>query len=153
MPVIRGRWSRIRLRAGRSSWQELMTPRHWNLDQASPFEATRVLDPKPYKPFLEESLRNAAGAFPVFRNVKIVETWAGMIDVTPDLIPIISPVESTPGFFIATGFSGHGFGIGPGAGKLVAELVAGEKPSVDPAAFRFSRYFERGRPQPSPGAL
>ena len=62
-----------------------------------------------------------------------------MIDVMPDAIPVISPVESLPGFFIATGFSGHGFGIGPGAGRLMADLVTGEPPIVDPAPYRFER--------------
>jgi glycine/D-amino acid oxidase-like deaminating enzyme len=45
-----------------------------------------------------------------------------------------------PGFFIATGFSGHGFGIGPGAGRLVADLVSGHTPIADPAPFRLSRF-------------
>ena len=51
-----------------------------------------------------------------------------MIDVTPDGLPVISAVDAVPGFFIATGFTGHGFGIGPGAGRLMAELVTGETP-------------------------
>ena len=45
-----------------------------------------------------------------------------------------------PGFFIATGFSGHGFGIGPAAGRLMADLVTGATPLVDPAAFRLGRF-------------
>jgi len=60
--------------------------------------------------------------------------------VTPDAVPVISPVEQLPGFFIATGFSGHGFGIGPGAGRLMADLVTGAPPIADPAPYRFSRF-------------
>jgi glycine/D-amino acid oxidase-like deaminating enzyme len=60
--------------------------------------------------------------------------------VTPDAVPVISPVERVPGFFIATGFSGHGFGIGPAAGKLTADLVTGATPLVDPSAFRLGRF-------------
>ena len=41
---------------------------------------------------------------------------------------------------IATGFSGHGFGIGPAAGELAADLVMSETPLVDPEPFRFSRF-------------
>jgi glycine/D-amino acid oxidase-like deaminating enzyme len=52
---------------------------------------------------------------------------------------VISPVDALPGFFLATGFSGHGFGIGPAAGKLAAELTAGDAPCVDPKPFRYSR--------------
>jgi glycine/D-amino acid oxidase-like deaminating enzyme len=72
-----------------------------------------------------------------------------MIDVIPDNIPVISAVESLPGFFIATGLTGHGFGIGPAAGRLMAELVLGETPVVDPAPFRYSRFTDGSRPKPS----
>ncbi|HLY57429.1 MAG TPA: FAD-binding oxidoreductase, partial [Stellaceae bacterium] len=71
-------------------------------------------------------------------TARIEQQWAGFIDATPDAVPVIDEVK--PGFFVATGFSGHGFGIGPGAGHLMAELVAGETPSVDPHEFRLSRY-------------
>ena len=53
---------------------------------------------------------------------------------------MISPVDRLPGFFIASGFSGHGFGIGPGAGQLAAELATDQKPSVDATPFRASRF-------------
>jgi glycine/D-amino acid oxidase-like deaminating enzyme len=59
-------------------------------------------------------------------------------------------VDALPGFFIATGFSGHGFGIAPGAGRLMAELVMGETPVVDPSPFRYNRFLDGTRPQPSP---
>ena len=59
-------------------------------------------------------------------------------------------MDTLPGFFIATGFTGHGFGIGPGAGRLMAELVTGETPVVDPTPFRYSRFTDGSRPQPSP---
>ena len=86
-----------------------------------------------------ELLRLCA-AHPGFAGAKVAQHWAGMIDVTPDAVPVISPVDTLPGFVIATGFSGHGFGIGPGAGKLMADLVAGDPPVVDPAPFRLSRF-------------
>ncbi|SAL58136.1 FAD dependent oxidoreductase [Caballeronia udeis] len=53
---------------------------------------------------------------------------------------MISAAQQVQGMFIATGFSGHGFGIGPGAGKLMADMVANDKPLVDPQAFRLSRF-------------
>ena len=87
------------------------------------------------------------------RNARVVQEWAGLIDVTPDVVPVISPVDSVPGLFIATGFSGHGFGIGPGAGRLVADLVTGSDPIVDPTPFRFSRFIDGSRPRPDRGHL
>ncbi|MBV9569538.1 MAG: FAD-binding oxidoreductase, partial [Hyphomicrobiales bacterium] len=59
---------------------------------------------------------------------------------------VISPVESLPGLTIATGFSGHGFGIGPGAGKLASELATGEPPCVDPTPFRLERFKRSAKP-------
>ena len=73
-----------------------------------------------------------------------------MIDVMPDAIPVISPVDALPGFFIATGFSGHGFGIGPGAGRLVADMVAGDPTLVDPAPFRLYALYRRLQPAAPP---
>ena len=81
----------------------------------------------------------------------MVQEWAGLIDVMPDAIPVISPVDSLPGLIIATGFSGHGFGIGPGAGRLIADLVMGAVPLVDPKEFRFSRFGDGSKPRPIAG--
>jgi len=78
--------------------------------------------------------------YPQFRDAHIVQQWAGYIDVTPDVVPYISPVGTLPGLTVATGFSGHGFGIGPAAGRLAAELSIGAEPSVDPTPFRASRF-------------
>ena len=115
-------------------------PRHWALDRASPFEAVRVLDPEPSRPVLDQAQSSIAASFPVFRDMVVAERWGGLIDVTPDAVPVISPVESLPGLIIATGFSGHGFGIGPGAGKLASELATGAAPCVDPTPFRLARF-------------
>jgi glycine/D-amino acid oxidase-like deaminating enzyme len=52
---------------------------------------------------------------------------------------VIAPVQALPGSYLASGFSGHGFGIGPAAGRLIADLVAGDNPLVDPTPFRFER--------------
>jgi glycine/D-amino acid oxidase-like deaminating enzyme len=130
----------LRLRVGRRTIAEARLPRRWQLDQRSPFEAVRVLDPEPVPHILEEGRQHLARAFPFFRGAVFAERWGGLIDVTPDAVPVIGPVASLPGFFIASGFSGHGFGIGPGAGRLMADLVAGGTPVVDPAPFRLERF-------------
>jgi glycine/D-amino acid oxidase-like deaminating enzyme len=104
-----------------------------------------VLDPAPKQATLAEAREVLSRRFPVFARLQVAESWGGMIDVTPDAVPVIGEVPSLPGFFLATGFSGHGFGIGPGAGRLAADLVAGDAPIVDPAPFRFGRFTERRR--------
>jgi glycine/D-amino acid oxidase-like deaminating enzyme len=83
--------------------------------------------------------------------MQIAERWAGAIDATPDAVPVMSPVAERPGLYLATGFSGHGFGLGLGAGKLMADLVTGSTPCVDPAPFRLSRYFDGTNPRPTTG--
>ena len=141
----------LRLRLGRRFLDQLLTPRRWALDRPSPFEKVRVLDPAPTGWALDAAEAALAESFPVFRGVKRAESWAGLIDATPDTVPVISPVDGLPGFVIASGFSGHGFGIGPAAGRLTADLVTGDPPLVDPTPFRFSRFSDGTRPQPVTG--
>lgn len=140
MPALRAQWKDLRLRIGSKFLEELRTPRRWSLDAVSPFEKTRILDPEPDNDILDEAYAVLTKTFPVFAGVEILDRWAGMIDVTPDVVPVIGPVSSTPGFFIASGFSGHGFGIGPGAGRLMADLVTGDPTVVDPKPFRLERF-------------
>ncbi|HUZ63573.1 MAG TPA: FAD-binding oxidoreductase [Acetobacteraceae bacterium] len=151
LPILQMEWRTLRLRLGSRFLAEWNTPGHWPLDRPSPFEAMRVLDPEPAASINTAALAALARAFPVFGQARIAQQWAGMIDVTPDAVPVIGPVESVPGFFVATGFSGHGFGIGPGAGRLMADLVTGDAPVVDPAAFRLSRFTDGSNPRPMSG--
>jgi glycine/D-amino acid oxidase-like deaminating enzyme len=130
----------IRLRLGRRSWEELRTVRRWSLDETTPFEAVRILDPKPKQGILREVREVLSRTFPVFASLQVAESWAGLMDVTPDAVPVIDEVKRIPGLFVSTGFSGHGFGIGPGAGRLMADLVAGDTPVVDPTPFRLDRF-------------
>ena len=122
------------------------------MDQPSPFERTRILDPVPDRRRLRRTWAAAQRALPVLAGAEIAQSWGGMIDVTPDAIPIMSDVPDLTGFFVATGFSGHGFGIGPGAGRLMADLVTGAVPLVDPAPYRLSRFFD-GSPLVLDGAF
>jgi glycine/D-amino acid oxidase-like deaminating enzyme len=142
LPSYRKSWRevKLRLRLGGRFMDEWRMPRRWKLDEVTPFEQVRILDPEPDTRGNERAEGELAALFPAFAGMKIVESWAGLMDVTPDVVPVIGPVDALPGFFIATGFSGHGFGIGPGAGRLMADLVAGDTPVVDPAPFRFGRF-------------
>jgi len=150
LPSARLHWQKLRFRVGRRFAEEWRQPRRWALDQPSPFELVRVLDPDADPYVLERARASIAEAFPAFRGVAVAESWGGMIDVMPDAIPVISAVDSLPGFFIATGFSGHGFGIGPGAGRLVADMATGAPAIVDPAPFRLSRFSDGSNPRPHP---
>jgi glycine/D-amino acid oxidase-like deaminating enzyme len=139
LPALVTQWHELRLRVGRSFLEEWRIPRAWTLDAETPFETVRTLDPAPSHAILDEGERNLVRSFPAFGCMKVAERWAGVIDATPDGVPVISEVPALPGLFIASGFSGHGFGIGPGAGHLMADLVMGERPIVDPAPYRYQR--------------
>jgi glycine/D-amino acid oxidase-like deaminating enzyme len=125
------------------------TPRRWSMDEASPFERQRVLNPAPNMKSLSEVQDKFAAAFPSLGRPRLKVTWAGMIDSLPDVVPIVdhSPV---PGLTIATGMSGHGFGIGPGMGRVVADLVAGRDTGHDLSRFRFSRFSDGSPIRPGP---
>jgi glycine/D-amino acid oxidase-like deaminating enzyme len=140
MPALRAQWKDLGLRIGERFLAELRTPRCWSLDGPSPFEAERTLDPDPDTHILDAAKKNLAATFPAFAGVKVLDQWAGLIDVTPDVVPVIGPVASWPGFHIATGFSGHGFGIGPAAGQLMADIVTGDRPLIDPRPLRLERF-------------
>ena len=139
LPALKTEYKNMRLRFGRRFFEELMAPKHWPLDGPSPFEAIRVLDPDPDGSVLDKAWAKLCQCYPAMADVSVVESWAGMIDVTPDAVPVIGPVDRLPGLYLATGFSGHGFGIGPGAGRLAAEIVSGAATCVDPAPFRYER--------------
>ncbi len=123
-------------------FRELATPVRWDLDGQSPFEKVRVLNPSPSRATVRRIRRNIDEVYPVLAQTEIVEAWAGMIDTTPDVVPVICPEDSLPGFYIATGLSGHGFGIGPGAGKAAAGMLTGKGSGIDISPFRLSRFFD-----------
>ncbi len=139
---------RLRIRLKRPFFDELLRAKSWRNDETTPFEKTRILDPPPNTTILNEAFANLKSVYPVLKDVTVAERWAGLIDVTPDAVPVISPVESVPGLYLATGFSGHGFGIGPGAGKVVAEMVTGGPETIDRSPFRYSRFLDGSRVAP-----
>lgn len=114
--------------------------RRWRLDRPTPMEAARILDPDPSPRALRETLARARRLLPALASVGVQAEWAGYIDSTPDGVPVIGRSGSLEGFVLAAGFSGHGFGIGPGAGHLVADLVTGDTPIVDPEQYALERF-------------
>jgi glycine/D-amino acid oxidase-like deaminating enzyme len=107
-----------------------------------PFGAAWALEPAPNRSKATFTLDRFRRLFPSIGDVAITEMWAGYIDATPDAVPVIGAVDRPRGVVIATGFSGHGFGLGPAAGRVVAELVTDGKASLDIRGFRFSRFAE-----------
>ncbi|MFJ1299310.1 NAD(P)/FAD-dependent oxidoreductase [Pseudomonadota bacterium AL_CKDN230030165-1A_HGKHYDSX7] len=140
VPALRSTWGSLQLAVGRRFLDEWRRPRRWDLDAPTVFEAVRTLDPQALPGYVAPPLANFRKLLPQLSDARIATQWGGYMDVTPDAIPVIGPAASVPGLFIATGFSGHGFGIGPAAGHLMADLVANDTPLVDPRAFRLERF-------------
>jgi len=92
---------------------------------------------------VEDSIRRSAvdavAALPQLAQVETTRSWVGLEGLTPDEMPIIEPFDGGAGW-IAAGFCGHGFAIGPVVGRLIAEALLGHAPSLDLSAFASSRF-------------
>lgn len=140
LPMFARRWRQLSPGDFQAWKYGFDTNNTWKLDQVTPMEKTRILDPRPVAKTIHETLRNARSLLPALKNAHIQAEWAGYIDSTPDGVPVIDPESGVPGLFIAAGFSGHGFGIGPGAGHLVADILLGRSPITEVKQYRISRF-------------
>jgi len=151
VPALLHEWKLVHLSVGREFIDEWKMPKAWDLDKPSPFEETRVLSPSPTPAVLKAIRRNLDTVFPQLADTPIVESWGGMIESSPDVVPIIDSIDRIPGFHVATGFSGHGFGIGPGAGKAIAGMITGAETGIDLAEMRLGRFFDGSPIRPQSG--
>ncbi len=152
LPVLKNDWRSTTFRAAApkgfpDAWS---TPRRWSADGPSPFERMRVLNPAPNMATIGRVQDAFGEAFPALGRPRLKAAWAGMIDTMPDVVPVIDLVAALPGLTIATGMSGHGFGIGPGIGRVVADLVAGNAVGHDLTRFRLSRFTDGSKIAPGP---
>jgi sarcosine oxidase, subunit beta len=81
--------------------------------------------------FLEIMARKTTKILPLLRNLRVVRQWAGSYIMTPDSQPILDESKEIERFYMAVGFSGHGFMISPMTGKIMAEMITGNKLSID----------------------
>ena len=89
---------------------------------------------------LAESVATAVARVPVLEQAEIKRGWAGSYDISPDNNAILGAVSELPGFYVATGHSGHGFMHGPATGKLMAELILTGKTSIDISTLSLDRF-------------
>jgi glycine/D-amino acid oxidase-like deaminating enzyme len=151
-PTFRKRRAGLTFGIGRSFLEGPESFANWSFDLESPFERQRTLYPAADPVLVERGLTRLGDHYPALKGLKVAHAWGGLIDSTPDGIPVISAVNPLPGLFLSTGYTGHGFGIGPGAGRLAADLIAGDPPIVDPAPFRYSRMID-GTDLGAPGMM
>ncbi len=150
LPLFRKRRGKVKLTLGTRFLKGPESFARWSFDGPTPFEATRVLDPPANMELIDRAMAHFRADYPLLQELRVEEAWGGLIDSTPDARPVISAVDGHAGLFVATGFSGHGFGMGQGGGRLAADLVTGAAPIVDPAPFRYARLVDGTALRPSP---
>ena len=85
-------------------------------------------------------LRAAGRYLPALRDARPGEVWSGLRPCSPDSLPFIGRAARYDNVYVACGGGHIGMGLAPAGGRLLAQLVAGRQPDVDPAPFRVDRY-------------
>lgn len=88
---------------------------------------------------LRRLARSAVQLFPVLAGVPVMRAYGGFRPYTPDHLPVIGEDPRFPGLWHASGHEGAGIGLAPATGRLLADLMCGRRPEVDPARFRVDR--------------
>jgi len=123
---------RFRVTSGLETW-------HGDIDHDGPRPAVR-----PTMRSIAEVVRLFGEVVPAFQDARIDETWAGLIDLTPDGLPVIDSPAGLEGLTVAMGFSGHGFCLGPVTGTIVADLVETRRTSFPIVPFALERFTRHG---------
>ena len=89
---------------------------------------------------LARTISLVSATLPMVAKAPIARIWGGLLDLTPDALPVLDCVSGIDGLFVAAGFSGHGFGIGPAIGHVLASQILGEKRGLSVKAFSFDRF-------------
>jgi glycine/D-amino acid oxidase-like deaminating enzyme len=134
LPAYSRNWRRLSVRVGRNPF--------------SPGLCSLPPEPKANPHVISHNHRQFHAAFPHLGPIGLARSWAGRIDLTPDLMPIISACGPR-NFYVTAGFSGHGFALAPVIGRLAAELTTGGNVDHDLHPFRQSRFKEGDIAPPS----
>ena len=93
--------------------------------------------------FLDEMAKTVCDLMPLIGELRVIRQWAGLYNMSPDRQPIIGKVDQLPGFYIACGYSGHGFMFAPVTGILLSEIILGEKPSFNINELSMNRFKDK----------
>jgi len=90
--------------------------------------------------FLDEMAKTVTEILPVLGELRVIRQWAGSYTMSPDRQPILGAVPEVEGFYVACGFSGHGFMFAPMTGVLVSEIILGEPTTLDMSELSIDRF-------------
>lgn len=135
LPAYRRNWRLLRLNFGSESLHQLRA-------RFGPLVSRALPEPQVNERKIAHNAAAFRALFPHVGPLDLDRTWAGRLDLTPDAIPIIDQPSTRPGLFVAAGFSGHGFALGPSVGKQMTEWILDGRSSLNLTAFRLSRFVE-----------
>ena len=138
----------FRLHVGRPMLRDLGDSMGWSARSRHPFRSRHAVESTPNRRHARHTLQEFRRWLPSLNQVQSEEQWAGIIEATPDALPVIDAVDRPRGLVVATGFSGHGFAMGPMAGRVVSELILDCSPSLDLHPFRLARFAEGALAEP-----
>ena len=135
-PAFRLNWRLLRLAIGNDLWRSV----------ADLFYRDRKFDSLAEPPInfrkIDANLDAFQSLFPQLDTLSHAKSWAGRLDITPDLIPIIDRPLDYQNIFVACGFSGHGFALGPSIGQQISQWIMDGSPEIDLNKFRYSRFVD-----------
>ncbi|RWA78184.1 FAD-binding oxidoreductase [Mesorhizobium sp.] len=137
LPLAMRNWRNVRFSLGKPMIRSLM-------GDFSDFTTHRTLDPQPDWNGLNKAARLFVKEYPGAGRITYERGWAGYIDYMPDELPVMGGIPGRPGLYVAAGFSGHGFGMGPVVGRAMADLVQGKPVGQDLGPFRPERFSAQG---------
>ena len=126
---------RFRLTGGSQTWTA--DDGHHTVDNVQP-QAMQVVN----------TIAKATRLVPALQQARVARVWGGLIDQTPDALPVIERSPAIDGLVIAAGFSGHGFCLGPVTGQILAELATGRTPSLPIEPFQLARFASQVQQEP-----
>ncbi len=89
-----------------------------------------------------EEASQAANRLPAFSEGRVVRSWSGIYDTTPDWNPVLGPVPAIDGLQVAFGFSGHGFKLSPMIGRMLAQSALDLATDLPIRPYRITRFAE-----------
>lgn len=134
--------TRLKIRLGKPLLRDIARLIPGTAAHKAPWAQLRTNEPPADLTAAAPNLAGFHELLPRFADLAVERIWAGNIDMTPDQAPVLDSRTGIGGLVIATGFSGHGFAMGPGGGHAAARLVQGETPEVDLHGFRLCRFAE-----------
>ncbi|MBI4337697.1 MAG: FAD-binding oxidoreductase [Chloroflexi bacterium] len=150
LPSYLKNWRHIRLHVGTALLRDVGRAAPWSEARRHPFAHTVNVEPRPEVARVRNSLKLFRAMFPGVQVRDLDRVWAGNIDATPDAVPVLGEVARPKGFLFATGFSGHGFGMGPVVGIITSQIILDAKTPFDLRPFRYPRFREHAMNAPRP---